>query len=149
MHGFLLHTHNLLRWIVLALGALALVRAAQGIGGTRPYAAARRVGVLFMASLHLQVLLGLLVYMVSPFVRTAMRDMDVAMSERSIRLFVVEHPMMMVAAAVLMTIGGIVAKNAPNDAARHRKALVFIAVTLLLILWGIPWQRPLLPGLGG
>ncbi len=148
MHPFLLHTHNLLRWLVLALGALALIRAAQGIGGERPYAAARRAGVFFMASLHLQVLLGLLLYMVSPFVRTAMRDMDVAMGERSLRLFVVEHPMMMVAAAVLMTIGGIVAKNAANDASRHRKALVFIGITLLLILWGIPWQRPLLPGLG-
>ena len=148
MHPILLHSHNLLRWIVLALGALALVRAAQGLGGDRPYAAARRAGVLFMASLHLQVLLGLLLYMVSPFLRSAMRDMDVAMGDRTLRLFVVEHPMIMVAAAVLMTIGGIVAKNAANDAARHRKALVFIVITLLLLLWGIPWQRPLLPGLG-
>jgi hypothetical protein len=55
----------------------------------------------------------------------------------------------MVVAVVVATIGSIVAKNAPNDASRHRKALVFTSVTLLLILVGIPWQRPMMPGMGG
>ena len=47
------------------------------------------------------------------------------------------------------TVGSIVAKHAPDDAARHRKLLVFTAVALLLLLAGIPWQRPLMPGMGG
>jgi cytochrome c biogenesis factor len=148
MHPALLHTHNLLRWAVLVLGVVAIVRAAQGLSGGRPYAAARRAGVLFLASLHLQVLLGILLFMVSPFVRTAMRDMDVAMGERSVRFFVMEHPMVMIVAAILMTVGSLVAKNARDDAARHRKALVFLVVTMLLVLWGIPWQRALVPGMG-
>jgi hypothetical protein len=41
----------------------------------------------------------------------------------------------------------VVAKNAADDAARHRKALLFVLLTLGLILAGIPWQRPLLPGM--
>lgn len=148
MHAALLHTHNLLRWVVLLLGALALVRAYQGVSGDRPYAAARRVGVLFVASLHLQLLLGLALFLVSPLIKLAMTDMRATMSDAATRFFVAEHPTLMVAAVVLMTIGGIVAKNAANDAAKHRKALVFIAITMLILLFGIPWQRALFPGMG-
>jgi hypothetical protein len=148
MHAILLNTHNLLRWVVLALGVLALVKAYQGIAGDRPYAAARRTGILFTASLHVQLLLGLTLFVTSPFIKTAMSDMRTTMADAATRFFVAEHPTVMVAAVVLMTIGGIVAKNAANDAARHRKALVFIVITMLMILWGIPWQRPLFPGMG-
>jgi len=147
MHPALLHTHNLLRWVVLILGVLALVKAYQGISGDRPYAAARRVGVFFTAALHLQLLLGLALFMVSPFIKLAMSDMRATMTDPATRFFVAEHPTLMVIAVVLMTIGGIVAKNAANDAARHRKALVFIGITMALILWGIPWQRALFPGM--
>jgi hypothetical protein len=75
--------------------------------------------------------------------------MKATMADRAVRFFVAEHPTLMVVAVVVATIGSIVAKNAPDDASRHRKALVFTAVTLLLILAGIPWQRPLMPGMGG
>jgi hypothetical protein len=147
MQSVLLHTHNLLRWAILILGVLALAKAAQGLNGDRPYGAARRMGVFFMASLHLQVLLGIVLFVTSPFIKTALDDMGPSMSDRTIRFFVAEHPMIMVVAAIVMTIGSLVAKNAASDAAKHRKALVFIIVTLLLVLYGIPWQRPLLPGM--
>jgi cytochrome c biogenesis factor len=147
MHPALLHTHNLLRWAVLLFGVLALVRAWRGMAGDRDYAPARRAGVLFMATLHLQLLLGLGLFLVSPFIRMAMTDMRTTMGDAPTRFFVAEHPTLMIAAVVLMTIGGIVAKNA-NDAAKHRKLLIFTGVTLGLLLAGIPWQRPLFPGLG-
>ena len=147
VHSALLHTHNLLRWFVLVLGVLALIQAWQGLSGERPYAAARRAGVFFMASLHIQVFLGLALFMVSPLVQRGMLNMKETMADASVRFFIAEHPTVMLIAAILMTIGGIVAKNAPNDAARHRKALVFIAVTMAMILWAIPWQRALFPGM--
>ncbi|MHB1298071.1 MAG: hypothetical protein ACYC0B_06015, partial [Gemmatimonadaceae bacterium] len=147
MHSALLHTHNLLRWFVLVLGVLAILKAAQGLKGDRPYDATRRMTAFFMASLHLQVLVGLLLFMLSPLIRTAMRDMEAVMADASMRFFVAEHPMLMIIAVVVMTVGAIVSKNAPNDAARHRKALVFSVVTMALVLWGIPWQRALFPGM--
>lgn len=147
MHTALLHTHNLLRWIVLVFGALAILRAVQGLSGDRPYAATRKFTALFMGSLHLELLLGLLLYLFSPTVKAAMRDMEATMANADQRFFVAEHPTLMVIAAVLMTVGAIVAKNAATDASRHTKALVFSGVTLALVLWGIPWQRALFPGM--
>jgi hypothetical protein len=54
MYTPLLHTHNTLRWVILALGLTVLLQAAQGLGGDRPYAKARRLGVYFTGALHLQ-----------------------------------------------------------------------------------------------
>ena len=62
----LLAAHNVMRWIILALAILTLVKAAQGLRGGLPYAEARRVGAMFMGSLHLQLVLGLLLFLTSP-----------------------------------------------------------------------------------
>ncbi len=144
LHAIVLHAHNLMRWVILVAGVAALVAAVRGLPGTRPYATARRIGVAFTAALHLQLLLGLALFFTSPFVDAAMRDMRATMADAPTRFFIAEHPTVMVAAVILATIGGIVAKNAADDAARHRKALVFLAVTMAMLLWGIPWQRPLI-----
>ena len=148
MYSSLLLTHNFLRWIILAAGVVAVVRAVQGLKGDRPYAAARRVGLIFLVSLHVQLLTGLVLFVVSPLVHQAMADMKATMADSAIRFFIAEHPTLMVIAVVVMTIGSVVAKNAPDDASRHRKLLVFAVVTLLLLLGGIPWQRALVPGMG-
>lgn len=149
MHPAFLHSHNALRWLVLVAGLLTIWQAVQGLKGDRPYAGARRTGVLFMASLHLQLIIGLVLFVVSPLVKQAMGDMAATMKDPGTRFFIAEHPTLMVVAVVVATVGSIVAKNAADDAARHRKLLVFTVVTLLLLLAGIPWQRPLMPGMGG
>ncbi|HRN54588.1 MAG TPA: hypothetical protein PK788_13925 [Gemmatimonadaceae bacterium] len=147
MHAALLHTHNLLRSVVLLLGLLAIVRSAQGLGGSTPFAAARKALAMFMGAVHLQVLIGLLLLMNSPIVHAAMRDMEATMSDRALRQVVVEHPTLMVLAAILVTIGSLVAKNRATDAARHKLGLTFAVITMVVILAGIPWQRALFPGM--
>lgn len=147
MYSALLHTHNLLRWVVLILGVLTVVKAAQGLSGDRLYATTRRFTAMFMASLHLQLLLGLLLYMNSPAVKAAMRDMEATMADSALRFIVAEHPVLMVVAAIVMTVGAIIAKNAANDAAKHRKALIFAGITMAIVLYGIPWNRALFPGM--
>lgn len=149
MHPAFLHTHNALRWLVLIAGVITVLQAVRGLKGDRPYASARRTGVLFMASLHLQLLIGLVLFVVSPYVQQAMGNMAATMKDPGTRFFIAEHPTLMVIAVVVATVGSIVAKNATDDAARHRKLLTFTVVTLLLLLAGIPWQRPLMPGMGG
>jgi uncharacterized membrane protein len=147
MHAALLHTHNILRWVVLALGLLAIARAFAGLSGGVPYDRARRASAMFMGSVHLQLLLGLLLLMNSPIVKAAMRDMEATMQDASLRQVVVEHPTLMVLAAILVTIGAIVSKNQKTDAAKHKFGAVFMTLTMVVILAGIPWQRALLPGM--
>ncbi|MDQ8145198.1 MAG: hypothetical protein P3A32_03595 [Gemmatimonadota bacterium] len=141
----ILAIHNILRWAVLLTGLLALVQAARGLDGRTPFAKTRPLLLAFTANLHLQLLLGLALFVVSPTVKAYMADMAGTMRDGSRRFFIAEHPTLMVAAVLLATIGGVVAKNAADDAARHRRALVFTVITMLVLLAGIPWSRPLLP----
>lgn len=141
----ILAIHNLLRWAVLLTGVLAIVQSVRGLDGRTPFAKTRPLLLAFTANLHLQLLIGLSLFVVSPTVKTYMADMAATMKDGSRRFFIAEHPTLMVAAVLLATIGGVIAKNAPDDAARHRRALVFTVITLLLLLAGIPWSRPLLP----
>lgn len=147
MHAALLHTHNILRWVVLALGLLAIARAFAGLSGSVPYDRARRASAMFMGSVHLQLLLGLLLLMNSPIVKAAMRDMEATMQDAGLRQVVVEHPTLMVLAAIVVTIGAIVSKNRKTDASKHKFSAVFMSLSLLIILAGIPWQRALFPGM--
>ena len=141
----LLAIHNLLRWAVLLTGLLAVVQAVRGLGGRIPFAKTRPLLLAFTANLHLQLLIGLTLFVVSPTVKAYLADMSATMKDGSRRFFIAEHPTLMVVAVLLATIGGVIAKNAPDDAARHRRALGFTVVTLLVLLAGIPWSRPLLP----
>lgn len=141
----ILAIHNILRWAVLLTGLLALVQAARGLDGRTPFAKTRPLLLAFTANLHLQLLLGLALFVVSPTVKAYLADMAGTMRDGSRRFFIAEHPTLMVAAVLLATIGGVVAKNAADDAARHRRALVFTVITMLVLLAGIPWSRPLLP----
>ncbi len=147
MYAALLHTHNFTRWIVLVLGVMTLVKAFQGLKGDRPYDTTRRYTAMFMGSLHLQILLGLLLFMQSPTIRNAMRDMEATMADSAQRFFVAEHPTFMVIAAILMTVGSIVAKSGADNAKKHQRAAVFATLTLAIVLYGIPWGRPLFPGM--
>jgi len=141
----ILAIHNLLRWAVLLTGLLAVVQAARGLDGRTPFARTRPLLLAFTANLHLQLLIGLSLFVVSPTVKAYMADMAGTMRDGSRRFFIAEHPTLMVAAVLLATIGGVVAKNGEDDATRHRRALAVTLVTLLLLLAGIPWSRPLLP----
>jgi len=141
----LLAIHNLLRWAVLLTGSIAIVQAVRGLDGRTPFAKTRPILLAFTANLHLQLLIGLTLFVVSPTVKAYMADMAATMRDGSRRFFIAEHPTLMVAGVLLATIGGVIARNAPDDAARHRRALIFTVLTVLLILAGIPWSRPLLP----
>ena len=93
-----------------------------------------------MAVLDLQMLLGLLLYLVlSPFTAEAFKDFGAAMKNSGLRFFAVEHLALMLTAVVLAHVGRVLARKATTpDAKRMRMAVCFGLATLLMIL-GIPW----------
>lgn len=142
----ILALHNTLRWLVLLFAVVALVRALKGINGGMDYAAgAKRALSIFVISVHLQFILGIILFGVSPLARTAMTDMGATMKDAGVRSIVVEHPTLMLLAVIVATLTSVLARRGPDDTVRHRRAAIGIALTLGLMLAGIPWQRPLLP----
>ncbi len=132
--------HSWLRWlVVLALAGrtgLAGVRLAQGA----PFEKIdRATSGITMGLVHTEILIGLLMYGLSPLVRVAMSDMGAAMKDPTLRFFAVEHSTIMVIAAVVVTAAMVFARRAADDRRRHLITLVGFGLTLLLVVAMIPW----------
>lgn len=147
MYSFILSLHNIMRWLVLIFGILAVLRSLYGWFGKKEWASIDdRLGLGFTSTIDIQLLLGLLLYFVlSPITRQAFQDFGAAMSNSDLRYFAVEHFLMMVIAVVLAHIGRAMSRRATTDVGKHKRAAIFYTLALLVILASIPWFRPLLP----
>ena len=88
----------------------------------------------------MQFLLGILLYFVlSPLTRQAMQDFGLAMRTSGLRFWAVEHVLGMVIALALVHIAGVRIRKAATDQKRHRTAMIFYGLALVVILASIPW----------
>ena len=155
MNTIVLTLHSLLRWVVLILAVVTVVRAFSGWLGKKEWAALdNRLGSFFSSSMDLQLLLGLILYiLLSPITRSALQNFGAAMSDAVLRFWATEHVFSMVAAVVLAHVGRALSKRATPDTSKHRRAAIWFALATLAILIAIPWPfltygRPLIRLLG-
>ena len=149
MYPIVLAIHNVVRWVVLIAGALAVFRAVAGVVNRGAWSGSDRlVGMIYTSSIDLQFLLGLILYIfLSPITHSAFQSFGSAMGNPSLRFFALIHPFYMVLAVVLAHLGSSLSRKAASDAARFQRALIWYGLSFVLILLGMPWMRPLLPGL--
>jgi uncharacterized membrane protein len=143
-YTLLLSIHDDLRWLVLLSALVAVIAALTGLLGGRPFRPLGRVtGVVFISVMDLQFLLGLILCFLSPWVARFWSSPGAAMKVKEARFFGMEHLVIMIAALALAHVGAARSKRAGDDAKAYRTALVWFSVSLVLILAGIPWWRPL------
>lgn len=149
MYPIILALHNIFRWVVVITAILALVRAYRGWLSKGDWSSAdRRAGVFFSIAMDIQLLLGLLLYIFfSPITRAAFSNFGAAMSDPGARFFTLEHFLYMFLAVVFAHLGNSFAKKAAQPVDMHRRAVIWYTLAVLAILLGMPWMRPLLPGL--
>ena len=126
----LVHAHSGLRYVVLAL-----LIAAVGIAYSKWQqndVNDSKIYTYALIACHIQLLLGIVLYMMSPKVDFSM------MGEKLYRFFTVEHSLMMLIAIILITLGRVRSRKVPVEG-RHRTILFFYAMGLVLILVSIPW----------
>ncbi len=139
MYTGLQHTHSGLAYLVLLLLVLAVGAAKYGWFFRKPYSEGQRKLTLFaMIGSHLQLLIGLVLYMVSPLGLEILSAES--MSNALARFYTVEHPTAMIIALVLITVGHVRAKRATDDRAKHFNVVLWMGLGLLLILSRIPWN---------
>lgn len=138
----LLVVHNLLRWLVIAAGVAAVGQGVVALVARQPYGKQHRIAnLVFVASLHVQVVLGLVFYFgLSPMMSQAIwTDFGGAMKVAALRFWAVEHIAGMVLGAVIATVGSALARRAKVDSRRHLATVVGIGIGFLLVLASIPW----------
>jgi membrane protein DedA with SNARE-associated domain len=140
MYNGLLTTHSLLRWVMLILLIMSIFRAYNGWKSLRSFTPGDKKLTLFtLIFSHIQLLVGFLLYMVSPAVQQALPDMGAAMKDKMLRFWAVEHISMMIISILIITIGYSLSKRANNDADRFRKIFIYFLISLIIILITIPW----------
>jgi len=146
MYTFLLDLHNLLRWVIVIVGVIAVATALRGAFARAAWTGQQNaLGRLFTISVDVQLLVGLLLYFVfSPITTGAFADFGAAMQNDHTRFFLVEHLPLMVIAIALVHVGAARARKL-NSA---RPAAIFYTVAMVLMVIAIPWWRPLVPGMG-
>ena len=152
MYAFILAVHNIVRWVVLILGFLAVLRAFIGWFGKHAWIPADpKISIYFTSAIDVQLLLGLVLYIfLSPFALQAIRTIGLSgvMAQPVDRFFAVEHLFYMLLAVVFAHLGNALPKKVDNPVDKHRRAAIWFGLAFLVILLGMPWFRPLLPGLG-
>jgi hypothetical protein len=146
-YDIVLTLHNIVRWLVVLAGLMAASRALFGWFAGRPWTKTDdRLGLLYMVSLDIQVLLGLILYFfLSPITRDALRDFGAAMSDTNARFWSVEHITIMLVVFVLVHLGRVLSRRGSSDLSKNRRAAIFYTLTLIMLVLGMPWARPLLP----
>jgi len=149
MYPFVLAIHNIVRWVVLILGIIVVVRGLLGWFGKREWSTTdRKLGVYFTSSIDVQLLVGLILYVfLSPLTTSAFRDFGAVMSNDGLRFFAVEHAFLMVLAVVFAHLGGVYSKRASASKDKFRMAVIWYGLALIAVLLGMPWMRPFLPGM--
>lgn len=148
-YTLVLALHNIFRWLVLLAGLVAAGAALYGwLAGRNWTKFDDRFGLIFTIVVDVQILLGLILYFfLSPITRDAFRDFGAAMADTNARFWSVEHVAFMVIVLVLVHLGRILSRRAITDTGKHRRAALFYTLAVVLVILGIPWVRPLLPGL--
>ncbi len=147
--------HSVLRWIVLIACLWALLRVWSGLFGRAEWTRKDQMaGLIFTSLLNIQLVLGLLLYAISPISRTALTNFAAAMKDSTLRFFVVEHFAGMLLAIIIAQVGYSISKRAPTDRAKFLRAAITYSIAGLLILASIPWPfmkygRPLFPSFAG
>jgi NADH:ubiquinone oxidoreductase subunit 2 (subunit N) len=137
MDTFIQKFHSGWAYLAIALLVFAVVNSIIGKTSGKEFTAKDRKITLFaLIGVHLQLLVGFILYFVSPLGAASFGQM----SDKALRLTSLEHPLINIIAIVLITIGWSKHKKAIESAAKFKSIALFYAIGLVLILSRIPWS---------
>ncbi|TDQ76462.1 hypothetical protein CLV99_3050 [Sphingobacterium yanglingense] len=129
------HLHSTLAIILLIALVISIVITAANYFKAKPYN--RKVALIGFISAHLQLLIGLVYFFTLKY--HTMFSAGV-MKSPELRFKVIEHPLTMLIAIVLITIGYSKAKKAKESYAANRTVFIMYTIGLILILSRVPWS---------
>lgn len=136
MYTFIQKFHSGWAYVAILLLVIVVINALLGVLGKKTFTAKdRKIALFGLIATHIQLLVGLILYFVSPLGKAALGQMK----DANLRLTSLEHPLLNSIAIVLITMGWSMHKKAGEDQ-KFKKILVFYGLGLLLILARIPWS---------
>lgn len=131
MYEIFLDTHSYLRYFVLIMLIVVIVKSLMGWTGNKPYTRVDdRLGLYLVIFTHLQLIAGIVLYVISPNVQFG----DQTMKESTLRYWTVEHALMMIIAIVLITAARSTSRRMQDDTAKQKRLVIFNVIALVIIV---------------
>lgn len=142
MHNTLLFLHSYWAYLVVVVLIVAAVNALIGYFSNREYGAfSFRISLFTLIVAHIQLLLGLILYFVAPYFGMFREvGMGGVMKNATFRFYNVEHPLVMIIAIALITIGYSKHKAKLTSRPKYKTLAIFYTLALILVLSRIPWN---------
>lgn len=138
MYTGIQHLHSYLAYILLAIIIFCIIYAIVKVVGKKQFTEnVRKVMLIGFIAAHLQLLVGIILYLISP-VGLSHFSAE-AMQNTLSRIYILEHPLTMLIGIILISIGYIKAKKPGDDARRFKTIILYYGIGLFLILIRIPW----------
>lgn len=137
MYEFIQKFHSGWAYLALLLLIVAVVNSAIGLLGKKEFTPKdRKIAIMGLIGTHTQLLIGLILYFMSPLGFSSLGQM----SDKMLRMTSLEHPLVNIIAIALITIGWSKHKKLITSHSKFKTFSIFYGIGLLLILSRIPWS---------
>lgn len=142
MYPGLQHMHSYVAYLALIVLIIAAVNALMKFSSKAEFKDSdRKLSLFGLIFTHIQLLVGLILYFVSPNVKVFTMSMGEIMKDSNLRLYAIEHPFINIVAVILITIGFSKHKKATTSTGKFKSIAILYTIGLLLILSRIPWSN--------
>ena len=137
MYEFIQKFHSGWAYLALLVLVVAVVNSFVGMFSKKEFTAKdRKIALFGLIGIHTQLLIGLILYFVSPLGFASFGQM----SDKALRLTSLEHPLINIIGIALITIGWSKHKKMVTSESKFKTFSIFYGLGLLLILSRIPWS---------
>ena len=137
MYTILQKAHSGWAYIALLVLVIAVVNTIIGMSSKKEFTAKdRKIALFGLIGIHVQLLIGLILYFVSPLGLASFGQM----ADKALRLTSLEHPLINIIAIALITIGWSKHKKLTTSESKFKTFSIFYGLGLVLILSRIPWS---------
>ena len=136
MYEIIKQIHSGWAYLAFLLLVIAVVNSIIGLLSKKEYTAKdKKIGLYALGAIHIQLVIGFIIYFVSPVGFSGF-----SMSDSALRLTSMEHPLINILGIVLMTIGWVKHKKLTSSESKFKTVAIYYGLRFVLILSRIPWN---------
>ena len=141
MYNFIQKFHSGWAYLALLVLVVAVVNSLIGMSSKKEFTLRdRKIALFAFIAIHIQLLVGVILYFVSPNGLNMIKAVGMGGLTTESRLLALEHPLINIIAITLITIGWSKHKKLMTSESKFKTFSIFYGLGLLLILIRIPWK---------
>ena len=137
------YLHSYWAYLVLLVLILATGNALIKFFGDKEFDAKDfRISLFALITMHIQLLLGIILFFTKDYFSTIEQvgGMGAVMKNDDLRMKIIEHPILMIVAVILITVGYSKHKKKLTSKPKFKLLSIFYTIALACVLYMIPWE---------